>query len=125
MTPAVATDPHAPDWRRRARPLLGTLVEIGLAIDTPEAAADAGFAAVLAVQQALSRFDEASDLGRFHALAAGGVLQPRPLTRRLLRAAAALQAASAGLFDISLGTGPAGWRLDGAGLHRLQARTRL
>ena len=40
----------APAWLRRARPLLGTLVEIGVDGAAGQAAVDAAFAAVLRVQ---------------------------------------------------------------------------
>ena len=99
---------------RRARPLLGTLVEIGIVTDPfgPEtvaataAALAAGFAAITAVQTALSRFDPDSDVCRFERLAPGSALRLRPAGQRALRAAQALHRASGGLFDISLGSGP-------------------
>ena len=124
---------------RRARPLLGTLVEIGIVADkcgpddtkvkTPkldtEAALAAGFAAITDVQTALSRFDPDSDVCRFERLVPGGTLRLRPAGQRALHAAQALRQASGGLFDISLGSGPTGWRITGAQLHKLSPGVRL
>jgi len=112
-------------WRRRARPLLGTLVEVGVRSVEPDTAVDAAFAAVLALQQALSRFDPDSDISRFHDLAEGQALRVRPATQAVLAAAADLQTASDGDFDISLGSAPRGWRLEGDELHKLDAGARL
>ena len=121
------TDAVDPAWRRRARPLLGTLVEIGVRSASADlgATVEAAFAAVLAVQQALSRFDPDSDVSHFHALGCGQALQMRPATKAVLAAAAHLHLASAGLFDISLGTAPQGWQCDGDQLRKLDAGTRL
>ena len=126
--PALAEPPlPAPGWTRRARPLLGTLVELGLAPGTarPEAVLAAGFQAVHAVQAALSRFDAASDIGRFNALAVGQSLALQAASLRVLRAARALQQASDGLFDISLGRGATAWRLAGGRLHKTAPGVRL
>jgi thiamine biosynthesis lipoprotein len=111
-------------WQRRARPLLGTLVEIGL----PARQArhfDAAFAAVLEVQRCLSRFDADSDIARFHALPGGAWASVRPVTQAVLAAAVDLQHASGGVFDISLGTAPAGWRCEAGRLHKLDEHVRL
>ena len=112
-------------WRRRARPLLGTLVEVGLPAETPDGAFDAAFEAVKAVQQCLSRHDADSDLSHFHALAPGQALRMRPATQAVLSAAAELQQASGGLFDISLGTSPQGWRCEHDQLIKQDPATRL
>ena len=116
-------------WRRRARPLLGTLVEVGVpaqaADDVVEAAFAAAFAAAAAVQACMSRFDSASDVGRFHALPAGQGCRVRPATASVLRTAAALQRESGGLFDIAQGSAPAGWRIEGRTWWRLDAAARV
>jgi FAD:protein FMN transferase len=114
-------------WRRRARPLLGTLVEIGvLERDRAEQAWwDAAFAAIREAQSSLSRFEPDSDLARFHALPRAESLTVRPVTRQVLAAARELQVASAGVFDISLGSGPDGWRLVGDELQKLSDEVRL
>lgn len=105
-------------YRRRARPMLGTLVEVGVPRSIGLGAVEAAFTAVAQVQQALSRFDPQSDLGRWEGLATGAGLKVRPATQRVLAAARALQRASAGVFDISLGSGPRGWRCESGVLHR-------
>jgi thiamine biosynthesis lipoprotein len=115
-------------WRRRAQPLLGTLVEIGVSGSAGtdlDAALDAAFAAVSDVQRALSRFDADSDIACFHRLRQGESLAVRPATRRVLAAARALASASDGAFDISLGTAPHGWRCEAGRLHKLSAAVRL
>lgn len=114
--------------RRRARPLLGTLVELGV-LHGDDAAADAalaaGFAAIDAVEAQLSRFRADSDLARFHALPAGGAIEVGEHTAAVLAAAAGLQAETDDLFDISLGSAPRGWRCDGRRLAKLDPLVRL
>jgi thiamine biosynthesis lipoprotein len=123
---AVASGAPA-GWLRRARPLLGTLVELGVPSDMcdPAAALVAGFGAIAALQQALSRFDDDSDLARFARLPVGASLALRPAGARALRAAQALHRASGGLFDISLGSAPSGWRCQGGRLHKSSERVQL
>jgi thiamine biosynthesis lipoprotein len=108
-------------WLRRARPLLGTLVEVGMAMDesTPPDSVEAAFAAIADVQACLSRFDPGSDVARFLALPPGACLDVRPHTAAVLAAAQALHDASDGIFDITLGSAPDGWRCeDGHWLKR-------
>ena len=113
-------------WSRRARPLLGTLVEVGIAAAGEDAATiDAAFAALFEVQQCMSRFELGSDLSRFHALGYGQSLRVSPLTSDVLAAAAELQQASGGAFDISQGSAPQGWRYEGRTLHKLNRDVRL
>ena len=129
VRPAAA--PCATAILRRARPLLGTLVEVGLVPGTPwpeagfEAAFTAAFAAIAAVQTALSRFDADSDIHRFGRRPAGASLALQPAGARALRAAQALRQASGGLFDISLGTGPQAWHCSGARLHKRASGVQL
>ena len=119
--------PEARRWLRRARPLLGTLVEVGIEAGTPraDAAFDAAYAAVDDVQRCLSRFDPQSDISLFNALCGGEHLRVRGPTVTVLRAARALGDASAGLFDITLGSGPVDWFCEGAVLHKSRAATRI
>lgn len=118
-------------WLRRARPLLGTLVEIGMRAGGSAghsafgAAIDAAFAAVCEVQDCLSRFAADSDVARFHALRRGETLSMRPVTRQVFEAAQQLRSATDGAFDISLGTAPHGWRCAGDQLHKLDDAVRL
>jgi len=111
-------------WTRRARPLLGTLVEIGVPAGA-DAAVDAAFATIAAIQARLSRFDAASDIAHFHALPPGEGLEVDPHTATVLAAAQLLHEASGGLFDISLGSAPHGWRCDGRWLVKLDAAVRM
>jgi thiamine biosynthesis lipoprotein len=116
-------------FARRARPLLGTFVEIGLRQDgagsAAAAAIDAAFAEIDALQRCLSRFDTASDIARFNSLPTGTSLEPHAATLEVLHAAQALFDESAGLFDISSGTAPDGWACRDGRLHKLHPRTQL
>lgn len=88
---------------RRARPLLGTVVEISLSAPNEAAltrALAAGFAAVAQVHQLMSRHDPASELSRLNA---GGAIEPHPWTRAVLRAASLFSAGSGGVFDARVG----------------------
>ena len=131
MNSTVTSNPALAGSLRRAQPLLGTLVEVGLhdasRIDRSVVAAafDAAFDAVREVSRCLSRFDAESDIARFHAAAAGSSIRVRPTTRQVLAAATELQRATRGAFDISLGTGPDQWQLEGSGLHKSSAAVRL
>ena len=107
---------------RRARLLLGTLVEVG----ADDAAAISGaFEAIAHVHARMSRFEATSDIGRFHALPRGGSIEVDAQTAEVLAAAAELHAQSDGAFDIALGSAGDGWRIDGLTLTRLDAAVRL
>ena len=125
---------------RRARPLLGTLVEIGIVLngegstsriesdvhgDDSGAAIAAAFDAIAAVESRLSRFIATSEIFRFNAAAAGERIEIDADTRHVLAAADALRRASDGIFDITLGSGATGWHCDAAGLHKSGATVRL
>jgi thiamine biosynthesis lipoprotein len=114
-------------WRRRARPLLGTLVEVGVPGDVADADAwaAAAFAAIADVQSCLSRFDPASELARFNALPPGASIVVGRHAIEVLGAARHLRDASEGLFDVSLGSGPDGWHCDGHRLHKRDAAVQL
>ena len=119
---------------RRARPLLGTLVEIGVVRDVgaeraapaaTERAVDAAFARVAALQERLSRFVPSSDVGRFNAAPEGARIDIGDDARTVLDAAAKLRDASGGAFDVTLGSGAWAWRADARGLHKLAAGVRI
>ncbi len=120
-----------PPLLRRARPLLGTLVEVGVAADAQltlagaAQAVDDAFAALARVHAALTRFDAGSDIARFNAAAAGAVLAVGADAQAVLQASAQLQALSDGAFDITLGSGPADWQLCGALLHKRSGGVRI
>ncbi|HEY2977808.1 MAG TPA: FAD:protein FMN transferase [Burkholderiaceae bacterium] len=116
---------------RRAKPLLGTLVEVGLCGAPDEAnllaACDIAFDAIAAVQRCLSRFECDSDIGRFNSLAAGGGIDVQADTAIVLSAARQLYNDSDGVFDVSLGSAPLGWLLHEheRRLHKLHDGARL
>jgi thiamine biosynthesis lipoprotein len=116
---------------RRAKPLLGTLVEVGLcgAPDDADllAACDIAFDAIAQVQRCLSRFAPDSDIARFNSLAAGGWLDVQADTTIVLSAARHLFNESDGVFDVTLGSAPAGWQLHEPErrLHKLHGGARL
>jgi thiamine biosynthesis lipoprotein len=116
---------------RRARPLLGTLVEVGLCGARSGddaamlAACDIAFDAIAGVQRCLSRFESDSDIARFNALATGGWLDVQADTAIVLSAAQQLFNDSDGAFDVSLGSAPRGWLLRDGRLYKLHDDARL
>jgi thiamine biosynthesis lipoprotein len=90
--------------KRRARPLLGTFVEIAVAGETREAdrATDAGFEAIETMHRLASFQDPESELSKLNR-AGGAEMEVDPLLARVLRLAAAMTRASDGLFNATLG----------------------
>ena len=91
---------------RRARPLLGTLVEItarGASELDGMRAIDDGFATVAHVQRLMSFHDRHSDLSRLNRLAHRVPVRVHPWTWRVLRAAQNLSRATRGAFDVTVG----------------------
>lgn len=89
---------------RRARPLLGTLVEIAAAGPTESAVGAAiaqAFDAVEAVQRAMSYHDPASDVSRLNQ-AGTDTVTVDPQTWQVLDTALSVSAASDGAFDVSV-----------------------
>ena len=89
---------------RRARPLLGTFVEIaaqGADESRLHAAIDEAFAAVCAVHRLMNFHDPASDIGRLNAEAARKPLRVHLWTRRVLLAAGNFARETDGAFDIT------------------------
>ncbi len=89
---------------RRARPLLGTLVEIaaeGDGADLP-AAIEAAFAAIAAVQRLMSFHDPDSDVSRINAAAAGDAVTIDAQTFQVLRCARQISERSDGVFDVTV-----------------------
>ena len=85
---------------RRARPLLGTLVEIRLRdAQTGSPAFDRAFAAVERVHRCMSRQEAGSDVARINRAPAGASVQVDAWTRDVLQRAKELHAATDGLFD--------------------------
>ena len=85
---------------RRARPLLGTLVEIRAAADG--AAVAQAFQAIAQVHGLMSFQDEASELSQLNREAWRRPVQVHPWTWRVLAAACWLHAHSGGAFDCAL-----------------------
>ena len=112
---------------RRARPLLGTLVEVGLCLEHhPMTAIAAAFAEITRLQALLSRFDPGSEIARFNRLPPGSRMAVALATREVLAFARQLAHDTGGAFDITLGSAPDGWHLDADGcLHKRVAQTRL
>ena len=91
---------------RRARPLLGTLVEIRAAGAEParlHAAIDAAFAAVQRVHGLMSFHDPASEVSALNREALRRPLRVDAQTWAVLAAASRLSRLSAGAFDIAVG----------------------
>jgi thiamine biosynthesis lipoprotein len=93
----------SPDVYRRARPLLGTLVEISAAGVPAAVAVNAAFAAVLDVHRLMSFHDEGSDVSRINMARAGEEILVNPHTHRVLRFARRVSAACGGVFDVTVG----------------------
>ena len=91
---------------RRARPLLGTYVEVAACGATPEAewaAVDAAFAAVARIHRLMSFHDPESDLARINRRAHAEPVAVAPETFTVLERAAFFSEASDGLFDCAIG----------------------
>ncbi len=116
---------QASGWLRRARPWLGTLVDIGVPVGQ-EAALEAAFDAITRAHRLMSVQDPASDLSRVHAAEVNMAVPVDAWTAEVLGLCLQLGERSEGLFDVACGTGR--WALEpGACAHvmRLDARTRL
>jgi FAD:protein FMN transferase len=95
----------APVSIRRARPLLGTFVEIavdGQTFDAAEAAVEAAFAAIATVHRLMSFHEADSDVSRLNRGAALGAVRVHDWTYQVLEAARDLHRRSGGMFDISV-----------------------
>ena len=91
--------------RRRAKPLLGTLVEITIPAGDDDAflrATNLAFTEVAEVHRAMSFHDAGSDLRALARAAAGAVLQLSPHTWRVLSLALEMEARSDGVFNAAV-----------------------
>jgi len=94
------------DRVKRARPLLGTLVEISLAGTGQEdlhAAASAAFAEIARIHDLMSAHSRHSDVFRVNNATAGSVVPVDQRTWRVLELAADISSASDGRFDVTVG----------------------
>jgi FAD:protein FMN transferase len=115
---------------RRAKPLLGTFVEVAVIAPAPDAewrAATAAFEAVADVHRLMSFHDAASDLSRINRHAHERAVEVDPRTHTVLERALWLSRASNGVFDCCVGARlmalgalprPAGVRPDAAATWR-------
>jgi thiamine biosynthesis lipoprotein len=90
---------------RRARPLLGTFVEIaveGLSSDSAHSAIDAAFASIEEVERRMSFHDPASNLSRLNREAALRAVPVDAWTFAVLRTAARVHRVSCGAFDVTV-----------------------
>ncbi|HEY9098367.1 MAG TPA: FAD:protein FMN transferase [Thiobacillus sp.] len=104
MNPITAASPQHGDTLTRARPLLGTLVEISVrGASTPalNTAIEQAFAAVQCIQALMSYHDPKSDVSRVNRSGTTGITVD-PHTWFVLDTARAIAEASNGLFDISI-----------------------
>ena len=96
----------APIELRRARPLLGTLVEVTARghceIELTNAIGGA-FAAVARVHRLMSFHESRSDVGRVNRLAHRVAVRVHPWTWQVLQTAQRLSRSTAGAFDITIG----------------------
>jgi thiamine biosynthesis lipoprotein len=95
---------------RRARPLLGTFVEItvtGRSPDAMHAAVDEAFGVIATVHRLMSLHEAASDVSRVNRHAATATVAVHPWTYEVLTAAADLHRCSQGVFDVTVGAGGA------------------
>jgi thiamine biosynthesis lipoprotein len=92
---------------RRARPLLGTLVEVtahgGCEAELMRAVSGA-FDAVARVHRLMSFHDSRSDVGRVNRLAHRVAVRVHPWTWQVLQAAQRLSHSTAGAFDVTVGS---------------------
>ena len=94
------------DRVRRARPLLGTLVEISLAGRAERdlhTAADAAFDEISRIHELMSVHSAKSDLYRVNNAPVGTEVPVHTLTWRVLDLAAKISRASSGVFDVTVG----------------------
>ncbi|CAN0628631.1 FAD:protein FMN transferase [Burkholderia multivorans] len=90
---------------RRAKPLLGTLVDIGIGAadaDIALAAANTAFAAIRDVHGLMSFHEPASDLSRINRAMPGAAIDVDPSTADVLRLALDIHEASVGAFDCTI-----------------------
>jgi thiamine biosynthesis lipoprotein len=87
---------------RRAKPLLGTLVEIAVPAGDYDAH-ESGFEAVAAIHRLMSFHEPGSDLARLRNCMAGQTARVSAHTVTVLRAALDLHTLSGGIFDATVG----------------------
>nr|WP_315595997.1 FAD:protein FMN transferase [uncultured Cupriavidus sp.] len=94
---------------RRARPLLGTLVDVDVLGTDAHRAMEAAFAAMATVHRLMNRHDPDSDIGRLNAAPSGSTVRIHSQTHTVLTLASILQRDSDGLFDCTRHPDWQGW----------------
>jgi FAD:protein FMN transferase len=94
---------HPESSCRKARTLLGTIVEIAATGSQAAAAIEAAFEAVVDVHRLMSFHEMESDVSRINMACAGEELFVSPHTHRVLRFARRVSAACGGVFDVTVG----------------------
>jgi thiamine biosynthesis lipoprotein len=96
---------------RRARPLLGTFVAIGVGLPDAEAAEaiEAGFAAIADIHRLMSFHEPSSDVSRIDRAESGKPVAVDPHTFAVLAEARRMAAASSGIFDITVAPDLVAW----------------
>lgn len=87
---------------RRARPSLGTIVEIGVSPEH-ESTLNAGFGEIIRIHQLMSFHETTSDLAKLRAATAGELIELGPDTISVLRISGDLHRSTNGLFNIAIG----------------------
>jgi FAD:protein FMN transferase len=87
---------------RRARPSLGTIVEIGVSPEH-EAAIDAAFAEIERIHRIMSFHEATSDLAKLRAASAGELIELNGDTVAVLGIAADMHHDTGGLFNVAIG----------------------
>lgn len=100
--PGTGVQPDADGLYRRARPFLGTLVEIGLD-RADEEVFEAGYAAISHIHSLMSFHEADSDLARLRQARPGSITQVSAETFEVLQTAIRIHAESGGLFDVTVG----------------------
>lgn len=88
---------------RRARPLLGTLVEIGAEGENAASAIDAAFDEIAAVHRLMSFHEATSDVSRLNRAPLATPVEVDPRTYEVLLWAQRISTLSDGAFDITIG----------------------
>jgi thiamine biosynthesis lipoprotein len=88
---------------RRARPLLGTLVEIGAEGENAASAIDAAFDEIALVHRLMSFHEAASDVSRLNRAPLGTPVEVDPRTYEVLAWAQRMSALSGRAFDVTVG----------------------
>jgi thiamine biosynthesis lipoprotein len=98
---------------RRARPLLGTFVEIsarGISSTTLHHAIDRAFGVIERVHRLMSFHDPGSDISKLNRAKAGRVVRVHAWTHQVLRHAQRFAVASSGCFDITIAPQLVKWK---------------